>query len=43
MSARASGEGVSVADVQKGMDEMSKKFREGGDRIYVPIPSPAFR
>jgi phosphomethylpyrimidine synthase len=34
----ASAEGVSQADVQKGMDEMSKKFREGGDRIYVPIP-----
>jgi phosphomethylpyrimidine synthase len=22
----------------EGMEEMSKKFREGGDRIYVPIP-----
>ena len=36
--AGASADGVSQADVQKGMDEMSKKFREGGDRIYVPIP-----
>jgi phosphomethylpyrimidine synthase len=34
----ASAGGVSQADVQKGMDQMSKKFREGGDRIYVPIP-----
>lgn len=23
---------------QEGMEEMAKKFREGGDRIYVPIP-----
>lgn len=23
----------------EGMEEMSKKFRDGGDRIYVPIPS----
>ncbi len=22
----------------EGMEEMSKKFREGGDRIYVPVP-----
>jgi phosphomethylpyrimidine synthase len=36
--AGASAEGVSAAEVQKGMDEMSKKFREGGDRIYVPVP-----
>jgi phosphomethylpyrimidine synthase len=34
----ASSDGLSAAEVQKGMDEMSKKFREGGDRIYVPIP-----
>jgi len=26
-----------VTDVQKCIDEMSKKFREGGDRIYVPV------
>jgi phosphomethylpyrimidine synthase len=38
-SVGAGSEGVSAADVQKGMDEMSKKFREGGDRIYVPVPS----
>jgi phosphomethylpyrimidine synthase len=41
LGASADGTGanaVSAADVQKGMDEMSKKFREGGDRIYVPIP-----
>ena len=37
-SESGSGSGVSQADVQKGMDEMSKKFREGGDRIYVPVP-----
>jgi phosphomethylpyrimidine synthase len=23
---------------QEGMEEMAKKFREGGDRIYVPVP-----
>jgi len=23
---------------QEGMDEMSKKFKDGGDRIYVPVP-----
>jgi phosphomethylpyrimidine synthase len=22
----------------EGMEEMSKKFRAGGDRIYVPVP-----
>jgi phosphomethylpyrimidine synthase len=38
IGASAGADGVSAADVQKGMDEMSKKFREGGDRIYVPIP-----
>src|SRR5690606_23208885 len=37
-SVGTSAEGVSAADVQKGMDEMSKKFRAGGDRIYVPVP-----
>jgi phosphomethylpyrimidine synthase len=22
----------------EGMEEMAKKFREGGDRIYLPVP-----
>jgi hypothetical protein len=22
----------------EGMEEMAKKFRDGGDRIYVPVP-----
>jgi phosphomethylpyrimidine synthase len=38
-SETAPGSGaLTPSEIEKGMEEMAKKFRDGGDRIYVPVP-----
>jgi hypothetical protein len=34
------GYAAKLNEKQEGMEEMAKKFRGGGDRIYVPVPGP---